>query len=163
VNNPKSPSLEIVRQVAPLSELTPFMVACMHEGCAVRFTVRGNSMLPFLVSDRDAATLIKPDRFLKKGDVPLYLRDNGKYVLHRVIKANNGVYTMLGDAQHTTEPGIRHDQIIGLAVRFERNGKDISCSNLFYRFYSWFWRVSRFCRFFTRRMLRVLRRIIKRG
>ena len=37
---------------------------------------------------------------LKVGDVPLYCRRNGKYVLHRVVEANNRVYTMLGDAQN---------------------------------------------------------------
>ncbi|MDR1891969.1 MAG: S24/S26 family peptidase [Oscillospiraceae bacterium] len=152
------PALSVVRQTAPLAELAPFMTACMEEGHAVRFTVRGDSMLPFLVSDRDAVTLVKAPERLKKGDVPLYLRDSGKYVLHRVISIENGVYTMRGDNQEMPEPGIRHDQIIGLAVAFERGGKEIACKNPGYRFVTGLWRKCRMFRVLVRRARRLLRK-----
>ena len=51
------------------------------------FTVypKGTSMLPLIRQGRDSVTLAKPSAPLKRGDIAFYLRDNGQYVLHRVV------------------------------------------------------------------------------
>ena len=54
-------------------------------GEKVSFTPRGCSMLPMLRDNLDKVVLEKPADHLKKYDLPLYMRDNGSYVLHRVV------------------------------------------------------------------------------
>ena len=50
------------------------------------YTNVGDSMMPLIRQDRDLLIIEKPDGRLKKYDVPLYKRDNGQYVLHRILK-----------------------------------------------------------------------------
>jgi signal peptidase I len=152
---PLRPVADIVRG-APLSELAPFIIACLDEGKSVTVSVRGNSMRPLLTDRRDAVTFNNPPARLKKGDVPLHVRDNGKYIMHRVIKVTGDTYSLRGDAQEIIEENIRHDQIIALAASFERKGKNVNVSNPLYRLYSFFWTNSRLCRRIGRRLHGVL-------
>ena len=90
---------------------------------ALPLVISGNSMLPFLVHGRDTVYLSKLKRPVKKGDVLLYRRDNGAYILHRVYKIEKDSYTMVGDAQTQLEMGIRQDQIIAVMTSALRKGK----------------------------------------
>ena len=45
--------------------------------------ISGNSMSPFLVHGRDTVYLTKVNRPLRKGDIVLYQRKGGAYILHR--------------------------------------------------------------------------------
>ena len=56
----------------------------------------GVSMLPLLRPNRDVVILennLKPEIY----DVVLYKRDNGKYILHRIIDVDSNGYVMCGD------------------------------------------------------------------
>ena len=90
---------------------------------ALPLVISGNSMLPFLVHGRDTVYLSKLKRPVKKGDVLLYRRDSGAYILHRVYKIEKDSYTMVGDAQTQLEMGIRQDQIIAVMTSALRKGK----------------------------------------
>ncbi|MBR6609550.1 MAG: S24/S26 family peptidase [Oscillospiraceae bacterium] len=85
--------------------------------------ISGNSMSPFLVHGRDTIYLSRLDRPVKKGDVLLYKRDSGAYILHRVYKVEENGFTMVGDAQAALEKGIRTDQIIAVMTSALRKGK----------------------------------------
>ena len=64
----------------PMSELSPVIEQCIENGSEVIINITGNSMRPFLKDRRDQVVLIKPEsEMLKKLDVPLYRRKNGKY------------------------------------------------------------------------------------
>ena len=66
--------------------------------------VKGVSMRPFL-RDGDFAYLVSLPRKLKRGDIVLFQRKNGQYVLHRIYKVlKNGSYLLLGDSQLEPEP-----------------------------------------------------------
>ena len=123
-----------------MSQITPVITQCIENGSEVILTVTGNSMCPFLKDRRDQVVLVKaqPEN-LKVGDVPLYCRRNGKYVLHRVVEVNNRVYTMLGDAQTDKEPGIEPDQIVAVAKAFIRKGKRYECDSSAYKRYVALW------------------------
>lgn len=113
-------------------------------GGTVTFTPRGTSMLPMLRDGKDVVVLKKPDGRLHLFDVPLYRRDNGKYVLHRVIDfLNDGSYVMCGDNQFALEKGIRDDQIIAVMTAFYRKGKAYTPRTFRYRLYVNFWFYSR--------------------
>lgn len=69
----------------------------------VAIPVTGGSMVPFLHSG-DMAYLDLPDSPLKKGDIVLYTRENGRYILHRIKKVNkDGSFLLVGDAQQELE------------------------------------------------------------
>ena len=137
----------------PLDDLAPLMQECLAQGQEVVLTITGNSMSPFVRDKRDHVVLTACDPMaLQPGDVPLYHRSNGQYVLHRIIKRDDGQvchhfgkkettpstgselrYTMMGDAQSYEEPGIRPDQIIAVATAFIRKGKRWECAGKAYR------------------------------
>ncbi len=139
-----------------LAELSPLMIACLDEGKEIQITVTGNSMCPFLRHLRDQVVLVKPDdpTMLQVGDVPLYRRNNGQFVLHRIVERDDGqkrriygeketfpsmhsssplTYTMLGDAQTENEPNIHPEQIVAVATAFVRKGERWECRGTIYR------------------------------
>ncbi len=85
--------------------------------------VSGNSMAPFLTNGKDVVYLSRLKRQARRGDVLLYQRDNGDYVLHRVYRVHDGLMTMIGDGQIRPEPGIRQDQVMAIVTAADRKGK----------------------------------------
>ncbi|MDD6276491.1 MAG: S24/S26 family peptidase [Clostridia bacterium] len=131
-----------------LDDIAPIIRETLENDGEVSFISSGTSMLPTLRDRRDTVTLIKPPEKLKKGDVPFYQRDDGRYVLHRVIYTNDsdGTYVMRGDNQWTNEYNIRHDQIIGVLSEITRNGRKYSVDSRKYRLYVSLLPVIRFLR-----------------
>ena len=137
----------------PLDELAPIMSTCFAQGQEVVLTITGNSMSPFLRDKKDQVVLVACDPTdLQPGDVPLYQRRNGKYILHRIVERDDGIrrtrfgeegvlpsrcdslrYTMLGDAQWQEEPHIAPDQIVAVATAFISRGKRWECHSDAYR------------------------------
>jgi hypothetical protein len=66
------------------------------EGIAVTFPVNGRSMLPFIVGGRDSVILEKP-RPAQIGDVVLAYVENSRYVIHRILKIDGEIVTLMGD------------------------------------------------------------------
>ena len=102
-------------------------------------TVSGHSMSPFLVEDRDVVQLCKIDKPLKVGQMVLYNRDNGQYILHRICKIDNESYSMIGDAHDVVEHGIRREQIIATVKSVERKSKKLAPGDLLWDFFEKFW------------------------
>lgn len=122
-----------------LAEIYDVMKEMLDNGGTVNFNPRGTSMLPTLHNDGDRVVLKKYDS-LKKYDLPLYIRDDGHFVLHRVLKVNSdGTYNMCGDNQWHIEKNIRPDQIIGTVIKIQRGNKTFSTKNIIYRTYVKFW------------------------
>ncbi|MBO5726751.1 MAG: S24/S26 family peptidase, partial [Clostridia bacterium] len=82
-----------------LEELLPVLETVLQEGGEITFTPRGNSMRPMLKGGVDVITLKRFNRPLKKYALPLYRRENGQFVLHRVVGKNKDGYVMRGDNQ----------------------------------------------------------------
>jgi len=126
--------------VTGLDELSPVMVECMEAGSEVVLIVTGNSMRPFLASRRDQVVLKKCDvSTLQIGDVPLYRRANGQFVLHRIVGLGASTYTMCGDAQTEKEYGVPSNRILAVAVGFHRKGKYVPCTSFWYKVYVRVW------------------------
>ena len=142
-------------QPLTLDDMMPTIRQTLAQGKNVTFTPGGISMLPMLRPNKDSVTLSPLPRQLKKYDLPLYRRDNGQYVLHRVVKVGK-TYTCIGDNQFYREPGLRHDQMIGIVTEFVRDGKRIPVTDLPYRLYSRFWHHSRLLRRCWRKLKRIL-------
>lgn len=99
--------------------------------------VSGFSMAPFL-SDGDTVILSLPGK-IGRGDVVLYLRCGERYVLHRVKRVKNGIYTVLGDAQSICEDGITEGDIKAVAVGAIHRGKKCLPGSFRWFFYKTFW------------------------
>ena len=102
--------------------------------------VTGGSMNPFLIQGRDTVYLSRLERPARRGDMLLYQRAGGQYVLHRVWKAEkDGTFTMVGDAQTELEPGIREDQIIAIVTSVVRKGKPMAPGGFWWEFFEKVW------------------------
>ena len=105
----------------------------------VAIPVTGGSMVPFLYSG-DMAYLDLPDSPLKKGDIVLYTRQSGRYILHRIKKVNkDGSFVMVGDAQQELELIPRRDMIHARVTSARHCGKLIRPGQLRWWFYRYIW------------------------
>lgn len=144
----------------PLDTLMPLIRERLEAGQTVKFSPRGVSMLPMLRQGIDSVVLSPVPEKLKKYDLPLYRRDDGKYILHRIVEAEE-TYTCVGDNQFVLEPGLRHDQMLALVTAFTRGEKVYSVTDWRYGIYCRFWHYSRPVRHFWRRGIGWLRRHLR--
>lgn len=145
---------------ATLEELMPLMQERLNAGQRIRFAPRGTSMLPMLRPGRDQVELSPAPERLAKYDLPLYRRDDGTYILHR-IAAVGETYSCAGDNQFQTEHGVRRDQIIAVVTSFNRGGREYSVDDAGYQLYCRFWHHTRGVRRFLGRAVRWIRRQIR--
>lgn len=100
----------------------------------------GFSMFPMLRQGIDTVVIKKIDRKPRENDVVFYLLDNGKYILHRVIKVQEKGYIIRGDNCYFNEYNVQDRHIIGILEGFYRGDDYIDCkTNKKYKFYV-FWR-----------------------
>lgn len=100
------------------------------------YTNVGDSMFP-LIQPRDLLVIKKWDGApLKKFDIPLYKRDSGQYVLHRIIKVRENDYVICGDNRFHLETGISDRHILGVLTAIIRDGKTLSLDSPYYRRYA---------------------------
>ena len=103
------------------------------------YRIEGVSMQPMLRQKRDLVVVRPREDRLKKYDVALYRRDNGKYVLHRVVRVLPDGYVIRGDNCFSDETDITDREIIGVLSDFVRKGRQRSASALSYRVYTRMW------------------------
>ena len=127
------------------------------------YTNRGDSMMPLIKQDRDLLVIKrKPKRRLKKYDVPLYKRDNGQYVLHRILEVRKHDYVICGDNRWNKEYGITDRHIIGVLTAVIRNGKEIKVTDFKYKVYVHLWCDLFPVRAFIVHVISKLKRVIRR-
>ena len=122
-----------------LSELNDVMLEILESGGKITFAPRGASMQPMLYQGRDRVTIEKPPERLKVYDIPFYRRDDGRFVMHRIVGIKDGAYKLCGDNQYSVEYPVRRDQIFAVVTSFERCGRQISCKAFSYRVYCFLW------------------------
>ncbi len=124
-----------MRKEVELCELLPLMEEVIADGGTFRFYPRGISMQPLICQGRDSVELGRADD-IALGDAVFYRRDNGQYVLHRIVDVRNGLYTMCGDHQgHALEYGIRREQVLYKLVGYYKGEEYHSADEEAYREY----------------------------
>ncbi|MBQ3284308.1 MAG: S24/S26 family peptidase [Ruminococcus sp.] len=108
-----------------------------EEGVLVYSNV-GDSMYP-LIKPRDLLVIKKPELPMKRLDIPLYKRDNGQYVLHRIVGVRGDEYLICGDNRVDVERGITDRHIIGMLTDIIRDGESISVYSFKKRVYAHLW------------------------
>ncbi len=111
----------------------------VNQGHTVSIRARGNSMRPFVESDRDVAVLTHSDTY-SKGDVVLAEISPGHYVLHRIDRIDGNKVTLRGDGNpYGTEHCMMSD-IKAITCQFIRKGKTWNLqTSQFWKLYSKFW------------------------
>lgn len=109
------------------------------EGKTVSVLVSGGSMAPFLCANRDYVFLEKAENPLKKGDIVLFTRENGDYILHRIKKITSQGYYLTGDRQTALEGPVNSNQIHCVATSAKRKEQLITPKNAVWKFYSKVW------------------------
>ena len=123
-----------------LEQLSPVIEEILKEEMSFTIRATGNSMLPLWRDKRDLVTLAACDEeSLCKRDIVLYRRENGQYVLHRILCIEGESLELCGDAQTVVERGIPASAVIARVIGICRNGRWISCQQWLYRCYSWGW------------------------
>lgn len=125
----------------PMEELMPILATQLESGGKATLVVTGNSMYPTFRNRADAVYLVPVKRPLKRGDLILYRRDNGRYILHRIVtKPKNGSFFCTGDNQWELET-VTDAQVLALVAGFTRDGKTRPVENRRYRTWVavWVW------------------------
>lgn len=126
-------------QKAKLNDLYPIIQEALELGKIIKFTPSGISMRPLLEHRRDTVLLNPITEQLKKYDIVLFRREDGTFVLHRIVKVCQDVYWIRGDNQYTTEKNIQKEQIIGVVGEIYRNKKKIKKEGVIYKSYTVLW------------------------
>jgi len=145
-----------------IQDLIPIIQEKLENDGEVTFTPFGHSMLPLFRDGKDSVVLSKQDRKLKKNDLPLYQRNDGQIVLHRVIKVcKNGNFVARGDNQIIKEKNIKQEQVIAIVKRFKRKKKEYTIDMKRYTLYCWFWNFIFPLRWITEKIKRLFSKIFK--
>lgn len=105
--------------------------------CAATYT-SGRSMEPLLYAHKTYVILEPIREELKKGDLPIYQRPDGVYVIHRLIEVGNAWCYTRGDNCLQGEK-IPREWILGIVTEIQRNGKIIHVTDMKYRYYVKIW------------------------
>lgn len=123
----------------PMESLAELFSLQMENGGIARLVVTGSSMHPTLRDRRDVVYLSTIDRPLKKKDLILYQRDNGQYILHRIVsKPINDQFICSGDNQWEKEP-VRRDQALAIVKKCKRGKKLLTERSFGLRLWVTFW------------------------
>lgn len=143
-----------------IESLSPIILEILDKKIDITLTVTGTSMYPLLKHKKDRVILTSCDKFnLKKGDIPLYKRSSGEYVLHRIVKVNGNSYDLCGDNQYIVEKDVPKKNIIAVVKAFVRNDKTYRCDDVLYKIYWHLWIFSIPFRGLMQKSRRIIRRI----
>ncbi len=136
----------------------------LRERGSLTCRMTGVSMLPLFREGRDVFTVRRkePSERCRPGDVVLYRRPPGHYVLHRVIRVRDTDYVILGDNCVLRESGIRDGDILGIMTGFIRKGKTHTVREIPYRLYSLLMVRMGWLRVFLKRCRLLAGRIVKK-
>lgn len=107
-----------------LDEIYPAIKEILLSGGTVELPITGTSMFPLLQAGRDTV-IIKADSNYSIGDIIFYRRDDGHFVLHRIVGTDENGFILCGDNQTQLEKNITDRHIIAKVIEINRDGKII--------------------------------------
>lgn len=114
-------------------DLYPNIEELLSKENEVIVTVRGQSMSPLIVANRDQVILEKRNfNKLNKGEIILFKSNRGKYLLHRIHDISDLGYLTMGDGNVYFDGWVRPCNVVAVVRSIIRNGRELDC-------YSYFW------------------------
>ena len=130
--------MEQKNQPICMEALVPVLLETIEEGKTAELVITGNSMNPMLLHQVSRVKLAAPGA-PKRGDLVLYRRDNGAFVLHRIVKVTQEQIICCGDNQWHLEKGLQPGQILARVTAFARQERWVCCDSKGYGMYWRFW------------------------
>lgn len=114
----------------------------VSEGRTVSICAKGYSMNPFIMHMRDQITLGPwTDEQIKKGAVVLVKDLRGNFLIHRIIRRDGDVLTLMGDGNIGIKEKAYVKDVIALMHGVIRKGRTYTVKSRVWRLYSWFWKL----------------------
>ena len=129
---------------------------------SVSFFLSGESMRPLIRKSKDKVTVVPVYRSLKKGDIVLFKRSDGAYVVHRINKINNSTVVTIGDNCVDFDKPVSVADIWGIVTAAERSGKIIKTDSAAFRIFGIFIMGTRPIRYFYRKAKKLGAVVLKR-
>lgn len=106
----------------------------------ILFAPTGYSMQPFIIAGRDIVTVQKKEdsKRCRRMQAILFKRDDGTYVLHRILKIRPKDYWVVGD-NSTWGEFVSDKQVLGTVIAVRRNGKNINAQSKKYTITIYIW------------------------
>ena len=125
----------------------------LRQGKELRLIVTGDSMRPLLCGGKDRVTLCRPAK-IHRGDIVLFRRTGGRYILHRAVKVGPDGFYAAGDAQNWREGPISFAQVEGVVREIQRDSRIIRTSSRLYRTQCGLWMAAASLRRLKNRIVR---------
>lgn len=116
-----------------MKDIYPLILESFSKNLSFSFPNSGTSMQPMLHTN-DIVTIEKISAPVKKGDIVLFQRPNGSFVLHRIRKIKNKQYFIVGDHQVKLEQ-VEGQQLIGILVEYKKKNRVYRLSGIRYIIY----------------------------
>lgn len=111
----------------------------LQNGHSVTMRAKGNSMFPFIRSERDSVVLQKMKN-MAVGSIVLARLQNGSYVLHRVYRLEKEEMVLMGDGNLCATEHCRRNEVVGVVVKIIRDGRYVDCTSRKELLKAWMWR-----------------------
>lgn len=109
-----------------LDEMMPLLESVFSAGGCFRIFPRGTSMLPLLREGKDSVLLSRKKEF-RRGDIVLCKRENGTFVLHRIVAVTDDCVVLLGDNHpKEAEETLKKDAVLSSVITVYRNNRPLS-------------------------------------
>lgn len=119
----------------------------LRNGTTVTIRTKGNSMLPFIVGERDSVVLVPYSERPNVGDIALAHLNNNVYVLHRIISiSENENVILMGDGNLKGTEYCQIKDLCGKSVIIIRKNKKVNTSSFIFILLSRIWRILLPCR-----------------
>lgn len=100
----------------------------LEKNGVIAFVPSGNSMWPTLKHKGQSVIVKKKTERLRPMDVALYVRNDGRNILHRVIDVTDNGYVICGDSQFVKER-VAEEHVYGVMVGFYRGKRYIEATD----------------------------------
>lgn len=96
-------------------------------------------MFPFIRDERDSVVLQR-SKNIAVGSIILARLQNGSYVLHRIYRLEKEEIVLMGDGNLYATERCRRNEVVAVAVKIIRDGRQVDCTSRKEFFKAWVWR-----------------------
>ena len=126
------------QKLASIYSISGLFTDTLESGGTVKLPVKGVSMYPLIRPSRDFVLIEKSDTY-RKYDIIFYQRQDGSYILHRIVGQDDQGFILAGDSETDKETGVKMSQILAKVTYIIRREKKIDVNSHLYKMYSRLW------------------------